>query len=59
MSRSMKPKTFMSLSLSDLSQSGPPKSVGIGVWGRGGGQVVYYTSCGQYRGLVNIGGGNF
>ena len=36
----------MSLSLSVLSQSGPPKSVG-GVGGRGD-RVVYHTSTGQY-----------
>ena len=33
-SRSTKPEIFMSLSLSVLSQSGPPKSVGGGVGGR-------------------------
>ena len=50
----------MSLPLSVLSQSGPPKSVG------GVGGVVYHTSTGQYIQLVNIGvatgqyrGGNF
>ena len=35
----------MSLSLSVLSQSGPPKSVG-------GGGVVYHTSTGQYIGVA-------
>ena len=42
----------MSLSLSVLSQSGPPKSVG-GVGGRGGG-VVYLTSTGQYIGVATF-----
>ena len=37
----------MSLPLSVLSQSGPPKSVGGGGRG-GGGRVVYHTSTGQY-----------
>ena len=38
----------MSLPLSVLSQSGPPKSVG-GVGGRGGGgSYLYHTSTGQY-----------
>ena len=41
----------MSLSLSVLSQSGPPKSVG-GVGGRGG--VVYHTSTGQYLGVATF-----
>ena len=39
----------MSLSLSVLSQSGPPKSVG----GVGGG-VVYHTSTGQYIGVATF-----
>ena len=39
----------MSLSLSVLSQSGPPKSVG----GRRGG-VVYHTSTGQYVGVATF-----
>ena len=34
-SRSTKPEIFMSLSLSVLSQSGPPKSVGRGSGGGG------------------------
>ena len=38
-SRSTKPEIFMSLSLSVLSQSGPPKSVG---WGVGLGQVGFF-----------------
>ena len=37
----------MSLPLSVLSQSGPPKSVGGGAGGGVGG-VVYHTSTGQY-----------
>ena len=41
----------MSLSHSVLSQSGPPKSLGSGVGGRGGG-VVYHTSTGQYIGMA-------
>ena len=41
----------MSLPLSVLSQSGPPKSVG-GVGGVGG--VVYHTSTGQYIGVATI-----
>ena len=41
----------MSLSLSVLSQSGPPKSVGGG-GGRGG--VVYHTSTGQYIGVATF-----
>ena len=36
-SRPTKPEIFMSLSLSVLSQSGPPKSVGGGGRSRGGG----------------------
>ena len=36
----------MSLSLSVLSQSGPPKS--------GGGGVVYHTSTGQYIGVATF-----
>ena len=41
----------MSLPLSVLSQSGPPKSVG----GRGGGgRVVYHTSTGQYIGVATF-----
>ena len=39
----------MSLSLSVLSQSGPPKSVG-----RGGSGVVYHTSTGQYIGVATF-----
>ena len=39
----------MSLPLSVLSQSGPPKSVG----GVGGG-VVYHTSTGQYIGVATF-----
>ena len=42
----------MSLSLSVLSQNGPPKSVGVG--GRGGGGVVYHTSTGQYIGVATF-----
>ena len=41
----------MSLPLSVLSQSGPPKSVGGG--GRGG-VVVYHTSTGQYIGVATF-----
>ena len=41
----------MSLSLSVLSQSGPPKSVG---GRRGGGGVVYHTSTGQYIGVATF-----
>ena len=41
----------MSLPLSVLSQSGPPKSVGGG--GRGSG-VVYHTSTGQYIGVATF-----
>ena len=40
----------MSLSLSVLSQSGPPKSVG----GGGGSGVVYHTSTGQYIGVATF-----
>ena len=43
----------MSLSLSVLSQSGPPKSVGGGSGG-GGGRVVYHTSTGQYIGVATF-----
>ena len=51
----------MSLPLSVLSQSGPPKSVG-GVGGGGvggggvggGGGVVYHTSTGQYIGVATF-----
>ena len=39
----------MSLPLSVLSQSGPPKSVGGGVGG-----VVYHTSTGQYIGVATF-----
>ena len=55
-SRSTKPEIFMSLSLSVLSQSGPPKSVGGGggVGGRRGGGVVYHTSTGQYIGVATF-----
>ena len=42
----------MSLPLSVLSQSGPPKSVGGG--GVGGGGVVYHTSTGQYIGVATF-----
>ena len=42
----------MSLSLSVLSQSGPPKSVGGG--GVGGRGVVYHTSTGQYTGVATF-----
>ena len=42
----------MSLSLSVLSQSGPPKSVGGGGWGPGG--FVYHTSTGQYVGVATF-----
>ena len=41
----------MSLPLSVLSQSGPPKSVGGGGGGRG---VVYHTSTGQYIGVATF-----
>ena len=46
----------MSLSLSVLSQSGPPKSVGGGGGGggRGDGGVVYHTSTGQYIGVATF-----
>ena len=54
----------MSLSLSVLSQSGPPKSVGgggvVGGGGGGGGVVgggggvVYHTSTGQYIGVATL-----
>ena len=44
----------MSLSLSVLSQSGPPKRVGSGVVGGGGGGVVYHTSTGQYIGVTTF-----
>ena len=40
----------MSLPLSVLSQSGPPKSVG----GSRVGGVVYHTSTGQYLGVVTF-----
>ena len=43
----------MSLPLSVLSQSGPPKSVG-GVVGGGGTGVVYHTSTGQYIGVATF-----
>ena len=43
----------MSLSLSVLSQSGPPKSVGGGGGGVGG-MVVYHTSTGQYIGVATF-----
>ena len=43
----------MSLPLSVLSQSGPPKSVGGG-GGVGGGRVVYHTSTGQYIGVATF-----
>ena len=43
----------MSLPLSVLSQSGPPKSVG-GVGGGGGSGVVYHTSTGQYIGVATF-----
>ena len=42
----------MSLPLSVLSLSGPPKNVG-GVGGRGG-RVVYHTSTGQYIGVATF-----
>ena len=42
----------MSLPLSVLSQSGPPKSVGGG--GSGVGGVVYHTSTGQYIGVATF-----
>ena len=45
----------MSLPLSVLSQSGPPKSVGgSGVGGGGVGGVVYHTSTGQYIGVATF-----
>ena len=46
----------MSLPLSVLSQSGPPKSVGGGGGGGrgGGGRVVYHTSTGQYIGVATF-----
>ena len=44
----------MSLSLSVLSQSGPPKSVGGGRGGWGGGRVVYHTSTGLYIGVATF-----
>ena len=46
----------MSLSLSVLSQSGPPKSVGGGGGGGGGSGegVVYHTSTGQYIGVATF-----
>ena len=45
----------MSLPLSVLSQSGPPKSVGGGGVGGGGrGGVVYHTSTGQYIGVATF-----
>ena len=51
----------MSLPLSVLSQSGPPKSVGGGGGGGGGrgrggrgGGVVYHTSTGQYIGVATF-----
>ena len=44
----------MSLSLSVLSQSGPPKSVGGGGGGSGGSGVVYHTSTGQYIGVATF-----
>ena len=59
-SRPTKPEIFMSLSLSVLSQRGPPKSVGGGggsgviVGGGGGGGVVYHTSTGQYIGVATF-----
>ena len=43
----------MSLSLSVLSQSGPPKIVGGG-GGVGGTGVVYQTSTGQYIGVATF-----
>ena len=53
-SRPTKPEIFMSLSLSVLSQSGPPKSVGGGRSRGGGGGVVYHTSAGQYMGVATF-----
>ena len=45
----------MSLPLSVLSQSGPPKSVGGGGGSGGsGGGVVYHTSTGQYIGVATF-----
>ena len=44
----------MSLPLSVLSQSGPPKSVGGGGGSGGGGRVVYHTSTGQYIGVATF-----
>ena len=44
----------MSLPLSVLSQSGPPKSVGGGAGGGGVGGVVYHTSTGQYIGVATF-----
>ena len=44
----------MSLPLSVLSQSGPPKSVGGGGSGGSGGGVVYHTSTGQYIGVATF-----
>ena len=43
----------MSLFLSVLSQSGPPKSVGGGGV-EGGGGSVYHTSTGQYIGVATF-----
>ena len=46
----------MSLPLSVLSQSGPPKSVGGSARGGGSGVggVVYHTSTGQYIGVATF-----
>ena len=44
----------MSLPLSVLSQSGPPKSVGGGGGSGGSGGVVYHTSTGQYIGVATF-----